>query len=255
MTTIIELPNQRAQTIEKSPVKIRQFLNLAAESGATVKIWVRKSLRDSKPWVGTGKLAEFSAKKSRAEVLLDKASVESTGFSKLDFESALVQVLVFLQRGGVAGFVGPEVIAEGRTLSFGLPDRLFRIHRRKDERYELPRGVEILVKLPNAVRPSLLVTRRLHDISAGGLSVELGPTEARAYAKGLFLARIQLRIAGRDLVLAGQIQGKGPIAVGKNLRPGVKLGIAFRKLADADREFIRAYVLEHMIQYLSRLDY
>lgn len=241
--------------VETDGLRIRRFLTRAAEGHAEVRLWVKEPHGKSPVAVWKGQLVDVSVRTGKMTFALGSAPERDAGGRRMDLEEypeLQIQGLVFLKRGGVAGFFSEKFERSGRRLTVPMASKLFRIHRRKDERYELPRGVEVWVKLPSARRPEMAVTRRLHDVSAGGLSVELTVSEAPRYTKGLFLGKIQFRLAGRDLTLAGQVQGKGSIEIGRLRRAGVKLGVAFRRISNEDRDFIRAYVLQHLFHTLDQ---
>jgi hypothetical protein len=168
---------------------------------------------------------------------------------------------------GIIGFHARLLdVYEDGWVNVGVPKRAIRTQKRVDPRYTVPSGYELTVdfKKPRVAqaaadgvtfnnvtndRASLVQhwgfhTCRILDLSSTGLGFLVPKSETAEYPKGLKLKQLVIRLRGREITADAQVMSCLP-------QPGefVKVGIRFLKIEEEDQDFLRSYVLEHLIQY------
>jgi hypothetical protein len=148
---------------------------------------------------------------------------------------------------------------EDNRLYFQEPKIIYAVHRRKDPRFSIPRGYELSGCILN-LTPSLpQLSFKLYDISPNGLALLVPQDEESSFQLGLEIAKITLRIRGKELKLSATIRNKNlhePFRLTskeEKQKPLVRIGLEINQISQQDRELLTQYVLEHTAQYFSKL--
>lgn len=160
----------------------------------------------------------------------------------------------FIKNDGVISlrvkYLGHDAIG----FKFEVPDRIFRAQRRGEVRYSIPSGYDLTVQLPNLRGKGPPISRKLFDISTGGISLLTTSNELEILKPGLILRHVVFVLRGRKIQVDVEVRHvQKPNHKTEN--PEVRIGMQFKKLGTNDENFIAAYVAEHMIsaeQYVSR---
>lgn len=130
------------------------------------------------------------------------------------------------------------------------PKDVFRVQRREFLRYKVPRTHVLRAELISDELPEVPFSKKLIDLSAGGVGVMLDKDEAPFFAGGTKLSRIKFTVNGRVIHATGEVRHARPTSVdGKQM---FVAGILFVQMHPADRAFINQFVFEHHRAMLSR---
>lgn len=239
------------------PIKIRQSLSIIHHSYASVVIWEES--------IGVKPMASFMGqfhKKDQTFTMefpadLTKEALEcwSEVGDELDQSPKSCHFLVFLKRGGILGFVAPLLElddTEKLEAKFKFPEVIFRLKRRKEERFEIPGGYDIRVKFRDPRGHQSQMQRNVFDLSESGFSFLISKNLAVQFSKNLIFNQMQITLRGKKLVFSAQVKSKTLMYPG-SLRECYKIGFEFKRMEDQDKELLSQYILENQIQYFSQI--
>lgn len=136
-------------------------------------------------------------------------------------------------------------------LKFGLPQKIFKVQRRKDFRFQIPQGHVLRVEFEDLLDSTKTLRPKVLDISAGGLAFIVDETEEALFTQGLKIRNIQFQVKGRKITAHGEVRHKRPLPP-ESQQTGYKVGVIFLDLKPADHQYISAYVLEESRKYFSK---
>lgn len=136
-------------------------------------------------------------------------------------------------------------------LKFELPEKIFKVQRRKDVRFTIRDGHLLKIKFKDPIFPETEVEKKAFDISAGGLSIIVSPEEEVLFQPGLTLKGLRFTIQNRSIECEGEVRHSLPLPK-SNRPPGVKVGILFRSIRAGDAQHIATYIFEESRKYYSR---
>ncbi len=136
-------------------------------------------------------------------------------------------------------------------LKFAAPEKVYKVQRRKDFRLPIPDGYLIKMECAHPSDASATFTKKIFDISPGGMSVILDDVEDVLFHEGLFLTGISFRVRGRRIATDAEVRYMKPILFHARLK-GIKMGMQFLNLDRKDYEFIKSYVNEESRKYFSK---
>jgi hypothetical protein len=146
-----------------------------------------------------------------------------------------------------ASFLGLEKAG----FMFKLPSRIFKVQRRKDLRFAVPDGHILKATFQDPLQSSDSLTRKVHDISAGGVSLVISEEDRPLFPAGTVLKEFFFIINGRRIACEGEVRHvKRVTADSRN--PGLRAGVMFKRLRAADEQWIASYVFEESRKYYSR---
>lgn len=140
---------------------------------------------------------------------------------------------------------------DGESLLFAFPQEMFKIQRRKSFRLPIPDGYVVKVDFRDPVLPAHRLSRRVFDISAGGLSFLTPLDEEPMFRQGTKLVAMTFKLKGRDLAVEAEIRHSREVKTAKV--PTLKVGCEFTQIRPGDSQYIAAYVFEESRKYLSKL--
>lgn len=141
--------------------------------------------------------------------------------------------------------------ADGTGLKFDLPAKTYKVQRRKDVRFQIPEGYLLKVEFQDPLFPGTTHSRKVFDISAGGMSFIVPEQDAPLFTEGLILHGIQFTLRGKKIITEGEVRHARPLPA-RSKEQGTKVGILFKKLAQLDNQAITAYVFDETRKYFSR---
>jgi hypothetical protein len=134
---------------------------------------------------------------------------------------------------------------------FRIPKQLFKVQRRKDMRFPIPDGFVLKVEYRDPLLPDSFVTRKVIDLSAGGMAIAVPAHEAPVYVVGLVLKQFTFTLRGKKLVVDAEVRYAREQPEDSRL-PGLKVGVQFQDLRASDSQYIASYVFEESRKFLSR---
>lgn len=125
-------------------------------------------------------------------------------------------------------------------IRFKLPEKVFRVQRRKDMRYTIPHGHVLRIEFQDPSFGENRLSKKAIDLSAQGLGFGVSVNEAPLFKKGLAIKELTFLIRNRKIECAAEVRHAKP---GTN--PDIyRVGILFVELKTADANWISNYVLE-----------
>jgi hypothetical protein len=136
-------------------------------------------------------------------------------------------------------------------IKFKIPQQIYKVQRRKDLRMPIPDGYVMKVDFRDPLFPDTIMTRKVLDISAGGISIRVGKMEEAVFQPGLVLNDLALFVRSRHIVCSAEIRHVRALPP-ESPTPGIKVGLAFLNLKQADVQHLAQYVFEETRKFFSR---
>jgi c-di-GMP-binding flagellar brake protein YcgR len=200
---------------------ITTHLNLYSDAGDVIYAWIPKG---------------FNAE----EFLIDLHKTES-------FEC---YVSVSLQQANIffkCNFKGHDRAG----LKFTLPEKVFKVQRRQDVRYTIPETHVMKVTFQDPIFPESQLTKKVIDISAGGLAFHATEVEKNMLHTNLVLKNVTIAIHTKELRFEAEVRHVQSISEA-DPRKGVKVGVMFQKIKPQDSQTIATYVFEEARKLYTR---
>jgi hypothetical protein len=182
------------------------------------------------------------------------------GFDAKEFGEYLEHILspdcyfsLSLARANVF-FKARYIEANAGGLKFELPKELYKVQRREDQRHQIPDGHTLKVQFSDPQFPERTQSRRIIDLSAGGLSFIVPDAEHAMFVGGLTLKDLTFTIKGRTITATAEIKHKRstPLHLVDTLLAGTRIGVQFVQMTESDRQWVRAWVLEETRKLVSK---
>lgn len=135
---------------------------------------------------------------------------------------------------------------------FALPEKVFKVQRRKDTRLMIPYTHTVRAEMPDPLFPNQRLSRKVFDVSTGGISLIVTDAEGAMFQAGLQLKGITFSIRSRLIKVDGEVKHLRPQPTGSTA-PGVKVGIQFTRVDAGDAAWIGAYIFEETRKYVSKI--
>lgn len=136
-------------------------------------------------------------------------------------------------------------------LRFALPEKLFKVQRRKDLRYSIPDGYVMKVQFEDPLFPGQVVTHKVIDLSAGGLAFLVTDNEAPVFTQGLLLKNLAFTLQARRIIADAEVRHLRPFDDGAR-HVGVKVGALFNSIKESDKQAVASYVFEETRKFYSK---
>jgi hypothetical protein len=133
---------------------------------------------------------------------------------------------------------------------FELPTALYKVQRRKDMRLLVPFGRVIRVELQDPTFPDQKLSKKIFDISAGGLSFIVTDSEQPLFHSGSILKNMFFSIGSRKITVDGEVRHVRAQPV-DSANPGFKVGVLFTRISQGDAQWIAAFVFEESRKILA----
>lgn len=235
---------------EFAPVTERKeaisLLKEAAKTLAPVTIWAKDqelTLRSHVSHYGASESLLYVQIPSETEPRKFSQDLKKRGLVELYFSVSLARANIFFKADfydfDPAGF------------RFSLPEKVFKVQRRNEFRHQIPDGYLLRVEFSDPLFAEQRASKKVIDISAGGLAFEVEEVEGPIYHPDLEIRDLNLTINGKRLSLNAKIKHNKAIPKGGRYK-GVKVGVAFEKMREADSQLIATYVFEESRKYLTR---
>jgi hypothetical protein len=134
---------------------------------------------------------------------------------------------------------------------FAAPEAIFKVQRRKDMRLFVPFGRVIRVEMSDPTFPDQKLSKKIFDISAGGLSFIASENEAPLFPAGAMLKSMFFSIGSRKIICDGEVRHVRQ-QPSDSAQPGYKVGVLFTRIGQGDQGWIAAYVFEESRKIISK---
>ena len=170
------------------------------------------------------------------------AQLETLGSHDCFFSVSLTRANIFF-KSKCLGF-------DDGGFRFQAPTALFKVQRRKDMRLLIPFGRTIRVEMPDPTFPDQKLSKKIFDISAGGLSFIVTDNETPLFHAGAMLKNMFFSIGSRKITVDGEVRHIRAQAA-DSANPGHKVGVLFTRISPGDAQWIAAFVFEESRKILS----
>jgi c-di-GMP-binding flagellar brake protein YcgR len=136
-------------------------------------------------------------------------------------------------------------------LRFKLPTKVYKVQRRKELRFPIPDSISLKVEFNDPLSPGSRSSRKVGDISAGGMSFLINEDELPMFPTGLKLEDFSFTIRSRKITVAAEIRHSRKIP-GINHARNAIVGVLFKDIRPGDSQHIAGYVFEESRKYFSR---
>ena len=135
-------------------------------------------------------------------------------------------------------------------LKFLTPEKVFKVQRRKNVRFNIPEGHVLKVEFQDILLPDVFHKKRVVDISGGGISFLSAPEDAAIYQTGVIIKSMRMTIRLKQLVFDVEVRHTKPFETYKE--KFVRVGVAFKNLNANDSALIAGYVFDESRKYFAR---
>lgn len=135
-------------------------------------------------------------------------------------------------------------------LKFTIPDKMFKVQRRKNVRFQIPEGHVLRVEFPDPLLKEIQHRKRILDISAGGISFLAGEEEAPVYQTGVIIKGARITVRLKQVTFDAEVRHTKPLETFKE--KGIRVGVSFKNILPADSELVASYVFEESRKYFAR---
>jgi len=150
------------------------------------------------------------------------------------------KVLLFVKNQAIIAFQTKLISMFEPDYKFEFPDKVFKMQRRNKARYVIPRGLEILVELPNPEKGEPL-KRRLVDISTEGISFRVvSRREASYFLKGKTIKGIRVTLQGVSVSMDAEVRSQLPLKEGA--AEVTKVGLKITRIEPEDHEYLTSFI-------------
>jgi hypothetical protein len=225
------------------PIEIRRFFVSASETGARADIalpqlarrFITKIDMDWKP--GEGLRFEIPDQLEKIEMPADGVGGAPSTAPPIE-----CNVILFLRGQTLICVRSESVQVQEKMLVLQEPWTVFKIQRRKEARYEIPRGYEFFVKIESVEGSRLRVNKRLLDVSPSGLAI-LAQTkrEADFYKRDLIMKNIHFQVEDRLIRLDAQVCNTVPVDPRTGIA-GFKIGLKILRIGKEDGLTLSSWV-------------
>lgn len=156
---------------------------------------------------------------------------------------ALCSITLYLVEHGLLCFKAKIHRYDSKKISFEYPDHALVVQRRKSGRYKIEKAYEIEVHLRNPETRKVENDCRLADLNEFGLAFEAPIKVTNAFKRGAFIDSVSFRVNGQLIQCQGIVRS---YRRGRN----VQIGVEFINLGEVERDHLRHFILERMVQYM-----
>jgi hypothetical protein len=222
----------------KDPADARHLIQEAATTLSAAMVWTTQQRE-----VFHSHLTAYDEKEKKIRVWIPK-EVNPAEFAKnmaerhskqCYFSISLLRANIFFQ----AEFLGWDRAG----MSFREPAKVFKVQRRADVRLPLGESRMLKVIFGDPALEGDVLTKRVLDLSASGMSFVISDKEEALFHPGLELKRLSFSLNSRAISCTAEVRSMNVLPIGAK-PPGVRVGIRFKTLRAADQQFIAAYVFE-----------
>lgn len=136
-------------------------------------------------------------------------------------------------------------------LQFKIPDKVFKVQRRRDLRFPIPDGLSLKVEFDDPLSPDVRSTRKVIDLSASGMAFQVNEDEIPMYPSGFTLQNLSFSVRSKKITVAAEIRHTRKLGSDSRLK-GAMVGILFKDIRPGDSQHIAGYVFEESRKYFSR---
>jgi c-di-GMP-binding flagellar brake protein YcgR len=236
----------QGSAILTDPEQILDILGKAARQFSQVSIKIRGSDEQFASRLVDSKIAKTGIQVEFGSSLSSEAFKKELNRTK----SRDCLLLIFASNRYILG-VNVECDGIGYNISFKLPEKVFRLQRRKAVRYIIPAGYDMLVEMPSLEHQGLRIQRKLLDLSEYGLAfLVVSRDEGAMFRKSSIIKNCKLRIRNHEVTMNLVVMNRIEHDRGKR-GGGTKIGTEFSLITDEDLDLVTHFVYAQLAQSLT----
>lgn len=228
------------------PDEILDVLGKAARQLCAVSVKVRGSDQQF-----SSRLIDSKISKSGLQIELNN-QLTSAAFKK-EIErtkSKECLLLIFASNRYILG-LNVKCVGINYQIIFDLPQKVFRLQRRKSVRYTIPAGYDMLLEMPSFERHGLRIKRKVLDISEHGLAFLVASRdEAALYTKNTILKNCKVPIRNHEITLNLKVMNRIEHNRGRT-GGGTKVGTEISSISADDLDVLAHFVYSQLAQMMS----
>lgn len=171
---------------------------------------------------------------SEAENEALRAQLEKTGGKRCLFNVNMSQASLFF----LSDVRGQDALG----FRFAAPPKMFSAQRRKHMRLTIPLGYVLKVDVPDPLIQGGWITRKVQDLSEGGMSFQAGLHEDGEYAANSNVA-LRFTLKGNKISLQAVIRHARPLKT-RDGQTVLKVGVEFIEPPQEARDQIARYIFD-----------
>jgi len=137
------------------------------------------------------------------------------------------------------------------NIHFQLPEKIFKVQRRKFPRFQIPMGYVLKIHFETPFNEGKVTTQKVWDLSAGGLSFCVNSEEQGLFDPGQLLKEMKFVLQTKTICVEAEIRHKALIQDGPK-KGQYKIGVLFKTISKSDIQLITDHVSEESRKYYSR---
>lgn len=141
--------------------------------------------------------------------------------------------------------------AEKSALQFNIPEKIFKVQRRKEIRFTIRQDYVLKFDFEDPLFPETRIGKKVLDVSAGGLSFLIPKDEKVVFQSGLVLRNLTFQINRRTITVDAEIRHCSVYRV-RAEKEMIKVGLQFKNIRPGDAQHIATYVFEESRKLYSR---
>ena len=151
------------------------------------------------------------------------------------------KVLFFVKNQAIVAFQTKLISMFEPLYKFEFPEKVFKMQRRKKARYVIPRGLEILVEIPDPEGSGEPLRRGLVDISTEGISFRVvSRREAGYFLKGKVIKNIRITLQGVTVSMDAEVRSQLPLKEGAS--DATKVGLQIVRIEPEDHNYLTSFI-------------
>ncbi len=142
-------------------------------------------------------------------------------------------------------------LREFKRLQFDIPREVFKVQRRQHDRYKIPQGHVMRVEFEADFNPGVVQSKKVIDISAGGIAFSTDEKEVNLYSVGQLLKNFQFTVQLKKICVPAEVRQVKviPSDFDKTI---LKVGVVLLKMSEAETSLLSSYVFNENIKYFAR---
>ena len=159
------------------------------------------------------------------------------------FSVSLMTANIFFK----ARFIG----SDAGGFRFEIPEKIFKVQRRKDVRFAIPPGHVVRVEFDDPLFPEKRYSKKIIDLSAGGLAFIADPSEDLVFQAGMILKNITFSVKNKTFKVEAEVRHKRLLPDNSSTK-GLKVGLQFKDLRAGENQLIAQYIFEESRKFYAR---
>jgi c-di-GMP-binding flagellar brake protein YcgR len=236
----------QGSAILSDPEQILDILGKAARQFSQVSIKIRGSDQQF-----SSRLVDSKISKAGIQVEFGEGLTSAAFKKELDrTKSKDCLLLVFAGNRYILG-LNVQCTDIAYNISFNVPEKVYRLQRRKAVRYIVPAGYDMLVEMPSLEHQGLRIKRKLLDLSEYGLAfLVVSRDEGAMFRKNSIIKNCKIRIRNHEVSMSLIVMNRIEHDLGKK-RGGTKIGTEFSTISDEDLDLVTHFVYSQLAQSLT----